>query len=225
MGEVISCVASELCQCTFLPVQVQLPGNHSLYGVYLSCTFTGYTHTLTHLPLPSPYTYTPTPPPFPTHPGVPIVHLITYPFPHVWHTVNDNANAIDKTFVSNFRKILAVFLHEYFHLRWIARSIQKVCKVTHPHQLCTICMTTMYKRMTLLKSFSLLGNYYRGTGPACCCCACTTMISYRRRCFEKMYTYKMNVEAQLLTHTYQWGQLESTKTAHKVGKMDIHCEG
>ena len=49
--------------------------------------------------------------------GVPIVHLITYPFPRVWHTANDNADAIDKTFVSNFRKILAVFLHEYFHLR------------------------------------------------------------------------------------------------------------
>jgi len=72
-----------------------------------------HTHTLTHLPLP----------PLPTHThthtctGVPIVHLITYPFPHVWHTVDDNAGAIDKTFVSNFRKILAVFLHEYFHLR------------------------------------------------------------------------------------------------------------
>ena len=49
--------------------------------------------------------------------GVPIVHLITYPFPRVWHTARDNADAIDKTFVSNFRKILAVFLHEYFHLR------------------------------------------------------------------------------------------------------------
>ena len=73
-----------------------------------------HTHTSTS-PLPIHlHTY---PPPFPTHPGVPIVHLITYPFPHVWHTVNDNANAIDKTFVSNFRKILAVFLHEYFHLR------------------------------------------------------------------------------------------------------------
>ena len=88
------------------------------------------THTHTHTstsPLPihlhtylPPHTHTHThshPPPIPTHPGVPIVHLITYPFPHVWHTVNDNANAIDKTFVSNFRKILAVFLHEYFHLR------------------------------------------------------------------------------------------------------------
>ncbi len=49
--------------------------------------------------------------------GVPIVHLITYPFPSVWHKVGDNANAIDWTFVSNFRKIVIVFLHEYFHLR------------------------------------------------------------------------------------------------------------
>ena len=121
VGEVISCVASELCQCTFLPVLVQLLGNHSLCDVYLSCSFTSYTHThtLTHLPLlPSPHTHLPLSPlPTHTHTGVPIVHLITYPFPHVWHTVDDNAGAIDKTFVSNFRKILAVFLHEYFHLR------------------------------------------------------------------------------------------------------------
>ena len=124
VGEVISCVASELCQCTFLPVLVQLLGNHSLCGVYLSCSFTSYTHTHTHTPTSPPLpTHTPTSPPLPPHThthtctGVPIVHLITYPFPHVWHTVDDNAGAIDKTFVSNFRKILAVFLHEYFHLR------------------------------------------------------------------------------------------------------------
>ena len=49
--------------------------------------------------------------------GVPIVHLIAYPFPSVWHKASDNAQAIDWTFVSNFRKIMLVFLHEYFHLR------------------------------------------------------------------------------------------------------------
>ena len=49
--------------------------------------------------------------------GVPIVHLITYPFPNVWHRPSDNAGAINWTFVSNFRKILTVFLHEYFHLQ------------------------------------------------------------------------------------------------------------
>jgi glutaminyl-peptide cyclotransferase len=49
--------------------------------------------------------------------GVPVVHLITYPFPNVWHKLSDNAKAIDWTFVSNFRKIMTVFLHEYFHLQ------------------------------------------------------------------------------------------------------------
>lgn len=49
--------------------------------------------------------------------GVPILHLITYPFPAVWHTHRDDASAIDWVFVSNFRKILFVFLHEYFHLK------------------------------------------------------------------------------------------------------------
>ena len=49
--------------------------------------------------------------------GVPVVHLITYPFPEVWHKTTDNAQAIDWTFVSNFRKILTVFIHEYFHLQ------------------------------------------------------------------------------------------------------------
>lgn len=48
--------------------------------------------------------------------GVPIVHLITYPFPRVWHKAGDNADAIDWKFVSNFRRIMMVFLHEYFHL-------------------------------------------------------------------------------------------------------------
>ena len=75
-----------------------------------------------HLPSLTPHTFPLTPHTFPLSPltsltGVPIVHLITYPFPRVWHTARDNADAIDKTFVSNFRKILAVFLHEYFHLR------------------------------------------------------------------------------------------------------------
>ena len=49
--------------------------------------------------------------------GVPVVHLISYPFPRVWHQTTDNANAIDWVFVSNFRKIMLVFLHEYFHLQ------------------------------------------------------------------------------------------------------------
>lgn len=154
----VSCVVSELCQCTLLLVLVHLPGNHSLpvYAPLPSPTTHSHNpHTSTFplsllTPFLSPLTPSLTPHTFPLSPltpslslltpslspltpslssltpslsplspltGVPIVHLITYPFPRVWHTARDNADAIDKTFVSNFRKILAVFLHEYFHLR------------------------------------------------------------------------------------------------------------
>ena len=106
----------ETTHCMVFTSPAPSPAAHTHSHIYLSPS--PYTYTPTSLPTHThTYTLTPPSPPFPTHPGVPIVHLITYPFPHVWHTVNDNANAIDKTFVSNFRKILAVFLHEYFHLR------------------------------------------------------------------------------------------------------------
>eukprot|EP00731_Ephydatia_muelleri_P027429 Em0019g302a len=48
--------------------------------------------------------------------GVPILHLITVPFPSVWHQLSDDASAIDRATVSNFKKIIMVFLHEYFSL-------------------------------------------------------------------------------------------------------------
>ena len=43
------------------------------------------------------------------------MHLITSPFPRVWHTLDDDLSAIDMNMVSNFKKIMMVFLHEYFH--------------------------------------------------------------------------------------------------------------
>ncbi len=48
---------------------------------------------------------------------VPIIHIIPAPFPRVWHKVSDNMSAIDKNTVQNFKKILMVFLYEYFYLQ------------------------------------------------------------------------------------------------------------
>ncbi|XP_047601379.1 glutaminyl-peptide cyclotransferase isoform X1 [Lutra lutra] len=48
--------------------------------------------------------------------GVPVLHLIPYPFPEVWHTMDDNEENLDKTTIDNLNKILQVFVLEYLHL-------------------------------------------------------------------------------------------------------------
>lgn len=48
--------------------------------------------------------------------GVPILHLITVPFPDVWHKSSDNANAVDPVSIENINKILRVFVAEYLQL-------------------------------------------------------------------------------------------------------------
>lgn len=47
---------------------------------------------------------------------VPILHLITYPFPPEWHEMGDNRNSLDMASISNINKILRVFVAEYLHL-------------------------------------------------------------------------------------------------------------
>jgi len=47
---------------------------------------------------------------------VPVLHLISHPFPSVWHTVNDNEAALDYPTINNFGKILRCFVVEYLHL-------------------------------------------------------------------------------------------------------------
>lgn len=49
--------------------------------------------------------------------GVPIIHLITVPFPDFWHTVNDNHEVIDYNTVENINKILRVFIAEYLQMK------------------------------------------------------------------------------------------------------------
>ncbi|XP_078097897.1 glutaminyl-peptide cyclotransferase-like [Mustelus asterias] len=48
--------------------------------------------------------------------GVPILHLISTPFPHVWHTMEDTAENLHPPTIENLCKILSVFLAEYLGL-------------------------------------------------------------------------------------------------------------
>jgi len=48
--------------------------------------------------------------------GVPILHLIAYPFPRAWHKMGDNLDSLDFNQIADFNAILRVFIAEYLHL-------------------------------------------------------------------------------------------------------------
>jgi len=48
--------------------------------------------------------------------GVPILHLIAYPFPKAWHKIGDDRASLSFTRIANFNKILRVFTAEYLHM-------------------------------------------------------------------------------------------------------------
>ncbi|OWF51456.1 glutaminyl-peptide cyclotransferase-like [Mizuhopecten yessoensis] len=48
--------------------------------------------------------------------GVPILHLISYPFPKVWHKMSDNGKAIDYAVTENFNRIFRTFVADFLHL-------------------------------------------------------------------------------------------------------------
>lgn len=48
-----------------------------------------------------------------THAGVPVLHVITTPFPQFWHTLDDTEENMHRPTVENLTKIMAVFLAEY----------------------------------------------------------------------------------------------------------------
>ncbi|XP_074662155.1 glutaminyl-peptide cyclotransferase-like isoform X2 [Tubulanus polymorphus] len=48
--------------------------------------------------------------------GVPIVHLIAFPFPTVWHKLDDVESELDKTSIEDLNKIVTVYVTEYLHL-------------------------------------------------------------------------------------------------------------
>ena len=48
--------------------------------------------------------------------GIPILHVISIPFPTVWHELTDDETAVDPQTVENLLKIFRQFFLEYFHL-------------------------------------------------------------------------------------------------------------
>ncbi|XP_034247544.1 glutaminyl-peptide cyclotransferase-like [Thrips palmi] len=48
--------------------------------------------------------------------GVPVLHIIPHKFPDVWHTKNDNWNAIDRPTVEDLNKIMRMFVLNYLNL-------------------------------------------------------------------------------------------------------------
>ena len=44
-----------------------------------------------------------------------ILHLIATPFPRVWHTLNDNKEALDMNTIDRMNKIVRVFLYSYIY--------------------------------------------------------------------------------------------------------------
>lgn len=48
--------------------------------------------------------------------GVKILHLISFPFPHVWHTMQDDSTAIDYDVTDNFNRIFRTFVANYLKL-------------------------------------------------------------------------------------------------------------
>merc|ERR1719342_1811691 len=59
--------------------------------------------------------------------GVPILHLISAPFPRVWHTVMDDRSAIDSKKIENFNKILRVFVAEYLGIDFSVGCNREFC--------------------------------------------------------------------------------------------------
>ena len=48
--------------------------------------------------------------------GVPILHLITVPFPRAWHKIGDDRSSLDFDRIASLNKILRVFVAEYLQL-------------------------------------------------------------------------------------------------------------
>jgi len=49
--------------------------------------------------------------------GVPVLHLITEPFPTVWHKLTDDASALDQATMNRWNVLMRVFVAEYLGLK------------------------------------------------------------------------------------------------------------
>ena len=45
--------------------------------------------------------------------GVPILHLISLPFPEAWHKAGDNYESLDFPTIRSFNDVLRVFVYDY----------------------------------------------------------------------------------------------------------------
>nr|CAB3265343.1 glutaminyl-peptide cyclotransferase [Phallusia mammillata] len=48
--------------------------------------------------------------------GVPILHLISVPFPTEWHTLRDNGSILDQNTIDDITKVIAATVAQYLHL-------------------------------------------------------------------------------------------------------------
>ncbi|CAG8520072.1 2930_t:CDS:2 [Ambispora leptoticha] len=62
--------------------------------------------------------------------GVPILHIITEPFPSVWHKLDDNEKALDPDIMYNLNLIIRIFVAEYFDLKPLSLSAKNNTKTT-----------------------------------------------------------------------------------------------
>lgn len=46
---------------------------------------------------------------------VPVLHLVSTPFPDVWHTPRDNAANLHWPSIRNFNRVFRSFVYEYLH--------------------------------------------------------------------------------------------------------------
>jgi len=65
--------------------------------------------------------------------GVPILHLISVPFPDVWHKITDNESAVDYATVAEINKILRVFVATYLQMEWRGGEDKKSDQTEHQH--------------------------------------------------------------------------------------------
>ncbi|KAI7884066.1 hypothetical protein K492DRAFT_143235 [Lichtheimia hyalospora FSU 10163] len=83
-------------------IEKRLYKTTNIFDLSSSLTYRGYVMQDDHLPF--------------LHRGADILHLIPYPFPKVWHTIDDNAEAIDPNTVEQLTIIMKAFVAEYLEI-------------------------------------------------------------------------------------------------------------
>lgn len=81
--------------------------------------------------------------------GVPVLHVISTPFPQFWHTLDDTEENMHRPTVENLTKIMAVFLAEYLGFWTQNTNINKYrwWRLTQqsPEELCPLLPRSEYQ--------------------------------------------------------------------------------